>query len=352
MTGIALETIPSRLPVVGRTVGRWAVIVGATLTVFGAFVLLKGVNPVEMYRDVWLSTFANGQSLQRILVRFAPLMLTALAVAVPARAGLINVGGEGQIVIGAVAAGGIALATDQRLPGGLVLVLMLIAAALAGAAWAGIAAVLKLTVGVNEAITTLLLNYIALDVLLYLIYDSWKDPHGSGQPASRPLAEAARLPLLGGTVVNAGLIVALVALVAVWFALERTAWGFRLRVVGGNSEAGRRAGLPVKRLLLSALLVGGALAGIAGMVHFGGTELKLRTGMTMNFGYIGFLASWLAAHKPGRVALAALLLAAIALAADSLQLDSGLPAASANVLMAVTLLVVLGRSRIRKAAGK
>jgi simple sugar transport system permease protein len=103
-------------------------------------------------------------------------------------------------------------------------------------------------------------------------------------------------------------------------------------------------------LLLSALLVGGALAGIAGMIHFSGTELKLRSGMTMNFGYVGFLASWLAGHKPGRVALAALLLASIAMAADSLQIDSGLPAASANVLMAVTLLVVLGRSRIRKAS--
>jgi simple sugar transport system permease protein len=226
---------------------------------------------------------------------------------------------------------------------------MLIGSAAAGALWAGIAAVLRLTVGVNEAITTLLLNYVAVDVLLYLIYARWKDPNGSGQPASRALADGARLPLLARTVVNAGLIVALVAMVAVWFALERTAWGFRLRVVGGNAEAGRRAGLPVKRLLLSALLVGGALAGIAGMVHFAGTELKLRSGMTMNLGYIGFLASWLAAHKPGRVVLAALLLASIAIAADSLQIDSGLPAASANVLMAVTLLVVLGRSKIRKA---
>lgn len=350
MTGVSIPAGRPAIPVLGRRLGRWSVLVGATLIVFGAFVQLKGVNPIAMYRDVWLSTFTNGASVQRIVVRFAPLLLSALAVAVPARAGLINVGGEGQIVIGAVAAGGIGLALDQRLGGAVVLVVMLLGAALAGALWAGIAGLLRITVGVNEAITTLLLNYVAVDVLLYLIYDRWKDANGSGQPASRQLADAARLPLLSGTVVNAGIIIALCALVAVWFALDRTAWGFRLRVVGGNSEAGRRAGLPVTRLLLSALLVGGMLAGIAGMVHFSGTELKLRSGMTMNFGYVGFLASWLALHKPIRVALAAALLAAIALAADSLQIDSGLPAASANVLMAVTLLVVLGRSRMAKAA--
>jgi general nucleoside transport system permease protein len=280
---------------------------------------------------------------QTVLVRAAILLLAALAVAVPARAGLLNVGGEGQIVLGAVAAAGVGLVTDQRLPGGVVLVLMIVAAMAAGAAWAGIAAVLRLTVKVNEAISTLLLNFVAIDIMLGLIYDPWKDASGFGQPSSRPLAEAARLPLFatGGTV-NAGIVLALLALGAVWWAMRYTAWGFRLRVVGGNPEAARRAGMRVGPLLLSAMLVGGALAGLAGLVHFAGTEFKLRPGMTTNFGYVGFLASWLAMHRPLRIGLAALLLAAIAMGGDSLQIDSGLPGASLNVLMAVVLLVVLG----------
>jgi ABC-type uncharacterized transport system permease subunit len=307
------------------------------------FAAAKGVNPLAMYADM-LASLADPMQAQTVLVRAAILLLAGLAVAVPARAGLLNVGGEGQIVIGAVAAAGVGLVTDQRLPGGVVLVLMALAAMAGGAAWAGLAAGLRLTVKVNEAISTLLLNFVAIDIMLGLIYDPWKDASGFGQPTSRPLADAARLPLFtaGGTV-NAGIVLALLALGGVWWALRYTRWGFRLRVVGGNPEAARRAGMRVGPLLLSAMLVGGALAGLAGLVHFAGTEFKLRPGMTTGFGYVGFLASWLAMHRPARVGLAALLLAAIAMAGDSLQIDSGLPAASLNVLMALVLLVVLGR---------
>ena len=239
---------------------------------------------------------------------------------------MLNVGGEGQIIVGAVAAAGVALATDENLSGPVVLLLMLFAAMLAGAAWAGIAGVLRLTVKVNEAVTTLLLNFIALDLMLALIYDPWKDKSGFGQPSSRPLAETARLPLFVPTsALNVGIVIALVALAAVWFLMRHTAWGFRLRVVGGNPEAARRAGMRVGVLLLSAMLVGGALAGLAGLVHFAGTEFKLRPGMTASFGYVGFLASWLAAHKPLRVAGAAVLLAAIAMAATACRSTPGCP---------------------------
>ncbi|GIE97693.1 ABC transporter permease [Paractinoplanes rishiriensis] len=325
-----------------RQAPRWIVAVLGAPVIFGAFAAAKGINPLTMYGDMLLS-LADPVQAQTVLVRAAVLLLAGLAVAVPARAGLLNVGGEGQIVIGAVAAAGVGLIADQRLPGGLVLLLMMVAAMAAGAAWAGLAAGLRLTVKVNEAISTLLLNFVAIDIMLGLIYDPWKDASGFGQPSSRPLEETARLPLFvtGGTV-NAGIVLALLAMAGVWWALKYTSWGFKLRVVGGNPEAARRAGLRVGPLLLSAMLVGGALAGLAGLVHFAGTEFKLRPGLALNFGYIGFLASWLAMHRPLRIGLAALLLAAIAMGADSLQIDAGLPAASLNVLMAVVLLVVLG----------
>ena len=328
-----LRRIPSRLggvPWLG-----WVVAILAAPGLFGVFAALKGADPFAMYGDIVRSLVDPAQA-ETVIIRAAVLVLAALAVTVPARAGLLNVGGEGQIVIGAVAAAGVALATDQMLPGPLVLMLMLVAAALAGAAWAGIAAVLRLTVKVNEAISTLLLNFLAVDVMLALIYAPWRDPSGMGQPTSRPLDSDARLPLFVPTsLLNVGLVFALVALIGVWWLLRYTGWGFRLRVVGGNPEAARRAGLRVGALLLSTMLVGGALAGVAGMVHFAGTEFTLRPNMTATFGYVGFLASWLAAHKPLRVGLAALLLAAIAMAGDSLQIHSNLPAASVNVLMAV-----------------
>jgi simple sugar transport system permease protein len=154
-----------------------------------------------------------------------------------------------------------------------------------------------------------------------------------------------KLPILGSGRIHAGLLVALVATALVWWALTRTRWGFQLRVVGGNSEAARRAGLPVGQLLLSAMFVGGALAGLGGFTHLAGAEFKLRQGFCATYGYIAFLASWLARHRPVRVALAALVLSAISVSGDSLQLDSQLPAATVNVLMALVLLAVFGWTR-------
>ena len=135
----------------------------------------------------------------------------------------------------------------------------------------------------------------------------------------------------------------------VWWLLRSTRWGFELQVVGGNREAARRAGLSVGLLLLSAMLVGGALAGLGGFTQLAGAEFKLRPGFIATYGYIGFLASWLARHHPIRVAFAATFLAAIAVSGDSLQLDSGLPAASVNILMALVLLGVFGWGSRRKA---
>ncbi len=335
-----------------RGAGRLALAYAAALVLFGAFVVTKGANPIQMYGDMWRSTVLNGTSIGQVLVKASPLILAGLAVAVPAKAGLVNVGGEGQVIMGAVAAGGVALALDGTLPGGVMVVVMMLAAATAGGLWAGLAAVLRLTVRVNEAITTLLLNYVAIDLLLYLIYQPWKDKFGSGQPATRALAVAARLPLIGTSKVHAGFVIAVVATAVIFALLRWTSWGFRLRVVGGNAEAARRAGLPVSALLISAMVVGGALAGLGGMVHFAGAEFKLRPGMTLNFGYIAFLAAWLARHDPLKVAGAAVLLALIAIGGDSLQLDSGLPAAAVNVLMGLVLVAVMGRGQTTRRSPK
>lgn len=330
---------------------RWAAALGGALTLFALLLLAKGADPVTVFAGMVTSTLTSSASLEQIVIKAAPLILAALAVVVPARAGLSNVGGEGQVVIGAVAAAGVGLALDRQAAGPLVLVLLLLGGALGGALWAGLAATLRITTSVNEAVSTLLLNYIALDVLLYLIYDPWKDPDGSGQPVTRSLEVAARLPLVGGTAVHAGIVLALLAAAAVWLVLRRTAFGFRLGVAGGNPEAATRAGLPVRRLLLSAMLIGGALAGLAGAVHLAGQEFELRPGITTNLGYIAFLASWLVRHRPLPVVGAALLVAAITVAGDSLQLDSGLPAATTHILTGLVLLAVLGWTR-RKAVMK
>jgi ABC-type uncharacterized transport system permease subunit len=331
----------SRWEAAARGTGRWLIALGGAVVIFGALMVSKGVAPLDAYRSMFESL--GGQtSLTAILVKGTPLILAGLAVAIPAKAGLVNVGGEGQLIMGGVFASGMVLLLGPKAPGGVTLVLLLVAGAVGGALWGGLAAFLKLAVGINEAVSSLLLNYVALNVMFFLIYDPWKDPHGSGQPATAPLTVAQRLPLLGTSKVHAGIAIAIVAALAVWWMLRATRLGFQLRVVGGNGEAARRAGLRVGRLVVGAMLLGGALAGLGGAAHLAGTEFKLRPGFLSSYGYIAFLASWLARHDPPKVVLAALALAAITIGGDSLQIDSGLPAATVNVLMALVLLAVFG----------
>jgi len=166
---------------------RLATAVVGALVVFGVVMRLKGANPLTAYHDMVTSTFHSWDSIGDILVRATPIILAALAVSVPARAGMINVGGEGQLLMGGIAGMGVSLLLDESLPGGVTLGLMVLAAAVAGAAWAGLAAVLRQYLGISESVTTLLLNYVALDLMYFLIYDRWKDHAGSGQPTTKAL---------------------------------------------------------------------------------------------------------------------------------------------------------------------
>lgn len=339
---------PGRAIAAAKTAGRWVAALGGAFAIFGLLMLFKGASPVEAYRSMW-SSLTTDTSLTAVLVKGTPLVLAALAVTIPAKAGLVNVGGEGQLIMGGVAAAGVAMAVGGSLPGGVTLLLLGVAGALGGALWAGIAALLRLWVGISEAVTTLLLNYVALNVMFFLIYDPWKDPNGSGQPATAPLPVEQRFPLIGTSKVHQGVLLAAVAAGFVWWLLSRTRVGFQLRVVGGNAEAARRAGLPVAKLLLGAMLLGGALAGLGGVAHLAGAEFKLRPGFLVTYGYIGFLASWLARHDAAKVAMAALVLGAISITGDSLQIDSQLPAAAVNVLMALVLIAVFGFASRRRA---
>ena len=338
---------PSLVTRVLPIVLRWGGALGTALVVFGVLIATKGADPVAVYRDMWISTFQNSRSVEQIFIQMAPLVLGALAVAIPARAGLTNVGGEGQIIIGAVAACGTYLFLDDTASGGLIVVAMVVAAMLAGALWAGIAAALRLVTGVNEAISTLLLNFVALDVLLFLIYQPWRE-NPVGQPSTRELVDVAKLPVVTGTQVHVGIVIAVLTAVGVHLILTRTRWGFRISVAGGNAEAARRAGFKVPALILSALMLGGALAGLAGMVHFAGVEYKLRPGFGNQLGYISFLACWMARHQPFWILASTFVFATLSVGRNSLQLDAGLPAASINVLTALILVAVLGFTASRR----
>ena len=348
MTAVGL---PSGLTsTTGRWSGPWRAVLGVLCAVlaFGIVMVFKGVNPVDAYADM-IRSLTVGDAFSQILVKATPIIFAALAVAVPARAGLVNVGGEGQLIIGGVASAGVVFWFADSMPSAVLMVVMILAAAIAGALWAGLAGLMREKFGINEAVTTLLMNYLALDLMYFLIYDSWKDPAGSGQPATAPVPVSLRLPLIGTTSIHMGFVMALVAVATVALLIRKTAWGFRIRVVGGNAEAARRSGYRVGLMMIGALAVGGLLAGIGGYTQLAGAEFKLRPGFLVTYGYIGFLASWLGRHRPLPAAGAAIVLAALSVGGDSLQIDSGLPAASVNILMALVLLAAFGFSK-RKAA--
>jgi ABC-type uncharacterized transport system permease subunit len=327
----------SGMPPAARLVGVFV----ASLVVFALLLVAKGSDPIEGYRAMWSSVTRDSTAFGDVLVRLTPYLLAALAVVVPARAGLFNIGGEGQLVIGAIGAIVAADVLDQSAPRIVTLVLMALFGTAFAAAWAAIAGVLRVSLGVNETISTLLLNYVATFVLAWLVTGRWKDPGATGFPQTRKLTDAESLPTLFGRV-HIGLIVGLLAAVLVWAALKYTVWGFQLGVLGGNAEAARRAGFRTGTLAVSTLMVGGALAGLAGMLQVSGVEGSLRIGSMSGYGFTAVLAAWMVKHAPLKAIASSFLLAAIAVGGNGLKLRLGLSAASVNILMAIILLAVLG----------
>lgn len=359
MTSERLVLTRSRAWDVARTAHRavpWTrvgIVAGAyilCLATFAAFAAWRGANPLTLIPTMLQSSLLEPSALAQTLLRAVPIGFAALAVAVPARAGLVNVGGEGQLIIGAVAGAGVGIAIGAHVPGVLGVLLTVTAGTLAGGLWAAISGMLKVAFGAAESVTTLLMNFIANDIMLFLIYQPWKDPNGSGQPQSRPLAASIRLQPLLGTGITLAVVLLVVAAVGLWFVIRRTGWGFALRVVGGNPTAAMRNGLPTRRLSLSAMTVGGALAGLGGVLNLIGVEGQLRPDLTATFGYVGFLACFLGRNDPIRVALAAILFSAIALSGNGMQISEGLDGSIVNVLLGAIVLTMLTVGRKTKEA--
>jgi ABC-type uncharacterized transport system permease subunit len=321
---------------------RWTLTLVAATAIYSGFLVLRGASPVDVLSGMWNSAFGGPRAIGETLIRATPLILAGLAVAVPARAGLFNIGGEGQLVMGAIGAAGTAYAVGTSLPPALTLTLVALGGAAGGMAWALIPAILRARFNTNEVIVSLLLNYVAVIGLTWVVFELWRDPKAAGQAYTTALSGPQRLPVLWGDRVNIGIVMAIVAVPVVAWLFTRTRWGFRLRVAGGNLEAARRAGIGIGSLMVSSFALGGALAGVAGMIAVAGVEGRLRPDMLVGFGYVAFLASWLGRHQPFKVALAAIALGAIAVGGTGLKISSGLSGGAVNVLIALVLLAVLG----------
>jgi len=325
----------------GRYAG-YAVAVGLAGCMGGIVFLLVGANPLTAYTVMARGAFGSLHDLSEIVVKAIPLMLCGLAVGVAAKIQVWNVGGEGQLVLGGIGAAGVALFLAPRVPPSLVLPLVVAAGFLAGALWAFLAGILRTTLGVNEILTTLMLNYVAIYWVEHLYFGPWRDPMGMGFPGTAILPEVAWLPRLPGTRIHLGLALALLAAVLLQAVLSRTRWGYEMRVIGENEQAARYAGMPIQRTILWVMCLSGGLAGLAGMTEVSGIHYRLQQGLAVGYGYTGIIVAWLARLHPGGIVLAALFLASLLVGGDQLQAVMHLPSAVGLVLEGALLFCVLG----------
>jgi simple sugar transport system permease protein len=321
-----------------------AVAVAALL--FGVFVSLAGADPVVVYAQMYRGAFGTWFSFQNTLLRASPLILTALCTALPARLGLVIIGGEGALVIGGLAAAAAALALPQGAPLELRLV-MAVAAALAGGLWIGAAGALRALRGVNETISSLLLSYVAIALLNHAVEGPLKDPSSLNKPATPHIGEANMIPALPGLDVHYGLLVGVVCVLLAWLLMERSVFGFSAGVVGGNARAAHLMGLPVSRLVLLSCFLGGAAAGLAGMLEVAAVHGRANSSLVAGYGYAGILVSFLARHHPLGILPVAILMGGIAASGGLVQRVTGLPDAAVNVLQGLLFICILASEFVR-----
>lgn len=301
--------------------------------VTGCIIFLSlGVNPLDAYRTMFVGVFGSFHSFSEVLVKATPLIFTGLAVAVAAIMMLWNIGAEGQLVWGGIFAAGTALYLLPEAPVYVMIPACLFAAAAGGMLWALIPAVLKAKYNVNEILTTLLLNYVALIYMEHLFYGPWRDPAGFGFPGTAQLPEAAHLIRFFQTRISLGFPLALICSVVLFYLLNKSAWGYKVRVIGCEQRAARYAGFNVTRQILAVMALSGALAGMAGMIEVCGIHHRLQTGLAVGYGYDGIIVAWLAGLNPLVVPFTAVLLGALFVGGEQLQSVLGLPSTISLIL--------------------
>ena len=328
--------------------------VATALALGGAAIALTGRDPLLAYQALWEGAFGSPRALSETLVWATPYLFTGLAVALAFRGGLFNIGAEGQLAVGAVVAAWIGYGlpgfVGRPLPAAIHLPAVLLGGTLAGAAWGAIPGWLKARTGAHEVINTIMLNYVALLGASYLLNGPMRDPNPLNVIARTPeIAAAARLPRLDGDLrLHAGLVLAIVAVAAVWWVLYRTSIGFAIRTVGTSPDAARYAGMPVGGLVVAALALSGGLAGLAGAVEVAGLHHRQELGFSLGYGFDAIAIALLARAHPLGVLPSALLLGALRNGATRMQFLAGVPPDVVTVLEGLILLFIAAEAVVRR----
>ena len=314
--------------------------IAASLLLVAALLAAMGINPIEAYSTMFFRSFGSKFGLTELFVKTTPIILTGLAVAIPYRAGLWNIGAEGQLYMGAFAASFIALYTP--IPAPLTLPAMFLVSALAGMAWAAIPGFLRAKFDLNEIISTLLLNYVAIYWVEFLVYGPMRGKEVYNFPYSDLFPDYAVLPRFFGTRFHLGVFVAIAIAIILYYILKRTSFGFSVKVVGANPKAAEYAGINRERILIYTMLIGGAIAGVAGMIEVSGIHMRLRSNVSPGYGYAGIPVALLADGNPVLVILAAFLFGFLYVGGSALQTTYSIPVSIVYVFQALIVLFIIG----------
>jgi len=332
-----------------KTVSRTALVLAPVLS-FLVSLILTGIllvafdaNPFETYAAMFKGAFGTGRAFTETLVKAIPLMLTGLGVALAFKLKFWNIGAEGQLTLAGVAATWVAIYWSPWLPAPLLLPALVLVGAAAGALWAGIPALLKTGLKVDETLVTLMLNYVAILFSTHLYYGPWRDPKGYGFPGTEMFPQGAWFPRIAGRA-HIGLYFAIVAALVLWVVFQRTRWGFELKVIGNSQKAARYQGIAVEKNIVLAVLLSGALCGLAGVGEVAGISRRLQQGLSLGYGYTAIIVAWMAQLNPLAIPFVAILMGALLVGGDQVQMVMGLPSSMGLLMQGLMLFPLLAGS--------
>ncbi len=327
-------------PTVGMQIGvAVASIVLALL--FGAiFLATTGYSPTLVYGKMIEGAFGSMYGFSETIVKMIPLLLCALGISVAFRMQLWNIGAEGQFYMGALATGAVAL-FGPDLPGLFLIPLLMVVAMIAGGLWGALAGYLKAKWNVNEILSTLMLNYIAMLLLSYFVYGPWRDPKGLNFPLTAPFSPEAMLPAIGATRIHLGLFIAYLVGLILWVLLSYSRWGYEIRVMGSSMKAAEYAGMDRFRTTILVMAISGGIAGLAGMTEVSGVIGKLQPGISAGYGYTAIIIAWLGKLHPAAITIVAFFFGALQVGGYWVQ-SAGVPATVAAMLQGAILFFVVG----------
>lgn len=326
----------------------YLIAVVAAFAVVGVVIALLGADVLEAYRTLLFTAFRSPNSFVQTLLKFVPLLLQALAFTVPLAAGKFNIGGEGQMIVGAIGAAAVGILLAD-LPPLLLLPLVLLAGVLFGALWTLLPAWLLYRFGINEILTTVLMNFVSFSLIDYVATEIWRDP-AAGHPTTIPIGLGGELPLLlTSPKLHSGLLLALLVAVAIYFYVDKSTAGYELVATGANPRAARVYGISVRWLFLLSLLLGGAIAGLSGAIEVSGVHHRLIEGLQSNFLLLGIIIGLIAKGNHLAVPFVAFFIAVLEVGANAMQRTLTIPGEMVFIVEALILIFVLLSDRVRRA---